>query len=243
MAAAPADFRPSAEARQKIKKGKAAPKIDLEQTEDILRSTIARRKKKSVIVGFALETTDGVSNATEKLKSKNLDLVVLNNATEAGAGFGVDTNRVTLINRNGERRSSSSCRRRISRTSCSTGSKRSCVDAKALLRRYLEQRRELGESELVLDTLKSGRSDAAARRRRAARARLLQGTGPVRRDRERRVRRGREDWRASLREAGVNVDRPASGHAPQSHRRDAEQAAAEPPVRNPNDMAFKKGSS
>jgi len=102
MAAAPADFRPAAEAKQKIKKGAAAPKIELEQTEDILKSTISRRKKKSLIVGFALETTDGIANARAKLKAKDLDLVVLNNATEPGAGFGVDTNRVTVIGRNGK---------------------------------------------------------------------------------------------------------------------------------------------
>jgi len=99
MAAAPADFRPVSEAKQKIKKGKSAPEIDLEPTEDVLKSTIAKRKKKSFIVGFALETTDGLKNAKEKLKAKNLDLVVLNNANEAGAGFGADTNRVTLIGR------------------------------------------------------------------------------------------------------------------------------------------------
>jgi phosphopantothenoylcysteine decarboxylase / phosphopantothenate---cysteine ligase len=102
MAAAPADFRPAKEAQQKIKKGKAAPKIELEETEDILKSTISKRKKKSLIVGFALETTDGIRNAREKLKTKGLDLVVLNDATEPGAGFGVDTNRVTLIGRNGK---------------------------------------------------------------------------------------------------------------------------------------------
>jgi phosphopantothenoylcysteine decarboxylase / phosphopantothenate---cysteine ligase len=102
MAAAPADFRAASEAPQKIKKGRAAPKIVLEPTEDILKSTIARRKKKSVIVGFALETTDGLKNAQAKLKSKELDFVVLNDATEPGAGFGVDTNRVTLIARDGK---------------------------------------------------------------------------------------------------------------------------------------------
>jgi len=102
MAAAPADFRPVSEATQKIKKGKSAPRIELEQTEDILKSTIAKRKKKSLIVGFALETSDGVENAKDKLKSKALDLVVLNNAAEPGAGFGVDTNRVTVISRNGK---------------------------------------------------------------------------------------------------------------------------------------------
>ncbi|HMH85023.1 MAG TPA: bifunctional phosphopantothenoylcysteine decarboxylase/phosphopantothenate--cysteine ligase CoaBC [Gemmatimonadaceae bacterium] len=102
MAAAPADFRPATEAPEKIKKGRAAPKIVLEPTEDILQSTIPKRKKKSVIVGFALETSDGVKNAKEKLKAKDLDLVILNNAKEPGAGFGVDTNRVTVITRNGK---------------------------------------------------------------------------------------------------------------------------------------------
>jgi phosphopantothenoylcysteine decarboxylase/phosphopantothenate--cysteine ligase len=102
MAAAPADFRPTSEAPEKIKKGKGAPLIALEPTEDILKVTMSKRKKKSVIVGFALETTDGVNNAREKLKAKKLDLVVLNNAREPGAGFGVDTNRVTVIRGDGE---------------------------------------------------------------------------------------------------------------------------------------------
>jgi phosphopantothenoylcysteine decarboxylase/phosphopantothenate--cysteine ligase len=102
MAAAPADFRPAAKAAQKIKKGKSAPKIELEPTQDILKSTIPRRKKNSLIVGFALETNDGAKNARQKLKSKELDFVVLNDANEPGAGFGVDTNRVTIIDRGGK---------------------------------------------------------------------------------------------------------------------------------------------
>jgi phosphopantothenoylcysteine decarboxylase/phosphopantothenate--cysteine ligase len=102
MAAAPADFRPAVEASEKIKKAGGASRIELEPTEDILQSTISRRKKKSLIVGFALETSDGIRNAREKLESKDLDLVVLNNAKEPGAGFGVDTNRVTVIGRNGK---------------------------------------------------------------------------------------------------------------------------------------------
>jgi phosphopantothenoylcysteine decarboxylase/phosphopantothenate--cysteine ligase len=101
MAAAPSDFRPAEKANAKIKKGRGPTKIDLEQTEDILKSTITKRKKKSLVVGFALETGDGLANAREKLKSKDLDMVVLNDATEPGAGFGVDTNRVTLIDRSG----------------------------------------------------------------------------------------------------------------------------------------------
>jgi phosphopantothenoylcysteine decarboxylase/phosphopantothenate--cysteine ligase len=99
---APADFRPISESPEKIKKGSGTRKIVLEPAEDILRSTISRRKKASVIVGFALETTDGIRNAKEKLKSKELDFVVLNDAKEAGAGFGVDTNRVTVITRDGK---------------------------------------------------------------------------------------------------------------------------------------------
>ena len=102
MAAAPADFRPTAKASEKIKKLRGAARIQLEPTEDILKSTIPKRKKKSLIVGFALETTDGIKNAREKLKSKDLDLVVVNDVREPGAGFGVDTNRVTLIGRNGK---------------------------------------------------------------------------------------------------------------------------------------------
>ena len=101
MAAAPADFRPASVAASKIKKGKSAPTLTLEHTTDILRSTIDKRRKDAIVVGFALETDDVVANARKKLRDKSLDLVVVNDATEAGAGFGVDTNRVTLIDREG----------------------------------------------------------------------------------------------------------------------------------------------
>jgi phosphopantothenoylcysteine decarboxylase/phosphopantothenate--cysteine ligase len=101
MAAAPADFRPAEKASAKIKKGHGGAKLDLEQTEDILKSTIPKRKKKSLVVGFALETGDGLESARQKLRVKDLDIVVLNDATEPGAGFGVDTNRATLIDRAG----------------------------------------------------------------------------------------------------------------------------------------------
>jgi len=101
MAAAPADFRPSVAADQKIKKGEAAPTIQLEPTEDILKSTIGARGHGAIVVGFALETQDVLSNATRKLESKNLDMIVANDATEKGAGFGVATNRVTILTRDG----------------------------------------------------------------------------------------------------------------------------------------------
>lgn len=102
MAAAPADFRPAATAAQKIKRGDGALTLALEPTSDILVSTRPQRRPGLFAVGFALETTDTLANARRKLAAKDLDLVVLNDATEAGAGFGVDTNRVTLVTRDRE---------------------------------------------------------------------------------------------------------------------------------------------
>jgi phosphopantothenoylcysteine decarboxylase/phosphopantothenate--cysteine ligase len=101
MAAAPADFRPASPAQQKIKKSNAPASIALEPTADILASTIAARAKRLVTVGFALETTSPLEHGRAKLASKQLDLIVVNDATEPGAGFGVDTNRVTFIERDG----------------------------------------------------------------------------------------------------------------------------------------------
>ncbi|HEY8176478.1 MAG TPA: bifunctional phosphopantothenoylcysteine decarboxylase/phosphopantothenate--cysteine ligase CoaBC [Gemmatimonadaceae bacterium] len=101
MAAAPSDFRPVSTAKSKIKKGKEAPVLTLEHTTDILSATISRRGPKTIVVGFALETDDAVANGKKKLRDKSLDLIVVNDATEPGAGFGVDTNRVTLIDRAG----------------------------------------------------------------------------------------------------------------------------------------------
>jgi phosphopantothenoylcysteine decarboxylase/phosphopantothenate--cysteine ligase len=105
MAAAPADFRPSSPAPAKVKKGGATKSVALESAEDILKTTITRRKRGSIIVGFALETDNGEANARVKLGEKQLDLIVLNDATEPGAGFGVDTNRVTLLDRAGHEES------------------------------------------------------------------------------------------------------------------------------------------
>ncbi|MFN9575135.1 MAG: bifunctional phosphopantothenoylcysteine decarboxylase/phosphopantothenate--cysteine ligase CoaBC [Gemmatimonadota bacterium] len=102
MAAAPADFRPVEPAAQKIKKGAAPRPIELTPTPDILLTTRADRRPGSVIVGFALETTDVLASARRKLEVKSLDLVVANDATEPGAGFGHDTNRVTLVTAEGE---------------------------------------------------------------------------------------------------------------------------------------------
>ena len=104
MAAAPADFRPAKAAAQKIKKDDrdTPPAIALEPTDDILLSTLDGRREGSVIVGFALETHDVILHASRKLKAKKLDMIVANDATEEGAGFRVETNRVTIITAGGK---------------------------------------------------------------------------------------------------------------------------------------------
>jgi phosphopantothenoylcysteine decarboxylase/phosphopantothenate--cysteine ligase len=99
MAAAPADFRPADPKTSKIKKSSSPPTLSLASTPDILLSTKGARRPGAVIVGFALETNDAVEGGRKKLDAKDLDMIVVNDATEAGAGFGVDTNRVTLLTR------------------------------------------------------------------------------------------------------------------------------------------------
>jgi phosphopantothenoylcysteine decarboxylase/phosphopantothenate--cysteine ligase len=101
MAAAPADFRAESPATSKIKKKSAPKSVELTPTRDILASTRSARGKKAVIVGFALETDDAVRGGREKLDTKALDLIVVNDVREAGAGFEVDTNRVTLLSSDG----------------------------------------------------------------------------------------------------------------------------------------------
>ncbi len=97
MAAAPADFRPATVAGSKIKKDQAPAAIALTPAPDILRETASERRPGAIVVGFALETDDVVANGRKKLASKALDLIVINDAREAGAGFEGDTNRVTLL--------------------------------------------------------------------------------------------------------------------------------------------------
>ncbi len=102
MAAAVADFRPKQAAAQKLKKqGKTETTLELERTTDILAALSAQRTNQ-LLVGFAAETNDLVAHATEKLKTKGLDLVVANDVTKTGAGFGSEQNAVTLIDRNGQ---------------------------------------------------------------------------------------------------------------------------------------------
>jgi phosphopantothenoylcysteine decarboxylase / phosphopantothenate---cysteine ligase len=97
MAAAVADYTPKAIAKEKIKKTAGALTLELVKTADILGEAAG----KFIRVGFAAESQDLVENATEKLKRKNLDLIVANDITDAFSGFGVDTNKVTIIDKEG----------------------------------------------------------------------------------------------------------------------------------------------
>jgi phosphopantothenoylcysteine decarboxylase/phosphopantothenate--cysteine ligase len=110
MAAAVADFRPKTQAKDKIKKEGGIPQIELEATEDILKtvsaSGVARNgKRPCVVVGFAAESQDLLQNATVKLQSKNLDLIAANDISADDAGFAVETNRITLLFADGHRES------------------------------------------------------------------------------------------------------------------------------------------
>jgi phosphopantothenoylcysteine decarboxylase/phosphopantothenate--cysteine ligase len=108
MAAAVADFRPKDVAKDKIKKAGGIPQIELEATEDILKNVAGKRSEKlalstvemecpRVVVGFAAESRDLLENAAHKLKSKGLDFIAANDISSSGAGFAVETNRVTLL--------------------------------------------------------------------------------------------------------------------------------------------------
>jgi phosphopantothenoylcysteine decarboxylase/phosphopantothenate--cysteine ligase len=101
MAAAPADFRPATPSASKQSRTEGALAIPMEPTDDILGATEEQRKPGSFVVGFALETGDAVTKGRAKLERKHLDLIVVNDALEPGAGFEHDTNRVALLDREG----------------------------------------------------------------------------------------------------------------------------------------------
>jgi phosphopantothenoylcysteine decarboxylase/phosphopantothenate--cysteine ligase len=103
MAAAPADYRPSDPLDHKRPRDAGDLRIALEPTPDILVSTRGLRRPGALIVGFALETGGAAEKAAAKLTRKGLDLIVANDAFEPGAGFEVDTNRVTIIDTEGAR--------------------------------------------------------------------------------------------------------------------------------------------
>lgn len=100
MAAAVADYAPTVKADQKIKKNDSSLVIELTKTKDIAASLGKLKRNGQIIVGFALETEHEQANAIQKLEKKNFDLIVLNSLNDTGAGFGHDTNKVTLIDRN-----------------------------------------------------------------------------------------------------------------------------------------------
>jgi len=100
-AAAVADYRPSAPADQKMKKKDSELSIELERTEDILGSLGANKRDGLFLCGFSMETENMLENSAAKLTKKNLDMIVANNLRQSGAGFGVDTNVVTIITAEG----------------------------------------------------------------------------------------------------------------------------------------------
>jgi len=101
MSAAVSDYRPRLVAPEKMKKGASTFQMEFERTVDIL-ATLGEQKTRALHIGFAVETENELDNAKDKLRRKKLDLIVLNNPRHSGAGFGVETNRVTLVDRNGQ---------------------------------------------------------------------------------------------------------------------------------------------
>ncbi|MBK9399333.1 MAG: bifunctional phosphopantothenoylcysteine decarboxylase/phosphopantothenate--cysteine ligase CoaBC [Bacteroidetes bacterium] len=97
MTAAVADYTPMKVNDQKVKKMEAAWNLELSKTEDILLHLGKIKKRNQLLIGFALETQNELENAQEKLTRKNLDMIVLNSMNDEGAGFGTDTNKVTLL--------------------------------------------------------------------------------------------------------------------------------------------------
>ena len=102
LSAAVADFRPEIAADQKIKKDPNTDTLTLKlvKTDDILKTIGNKKKDNQVVVGFALETENGLSNAKKKLHTKNIDIIVLNEMNESGVGFKTKTNKVTIITKN-----------------------------------------------------------------------------------------------------------------------------------------------
>ena len=101
MAAAVADYKPKHIVESKIKKEKEITSLELEKTVDILKS-LGKKKTSQILIGFALETDNELSNAKEKIKKKNLDAIVLNSLADKGAGFQHSTNKITFIPAKGE---------------------------------------------------------------------------------------------------------------------------------------------
>src|SRR6187431_3112846 len=101
-AAAVADYTPVDVAKNKIKKNSDELVIELKRTKDILKSLGEKKSSKQVLVGFALETNNEREYALEKLKNKKADMVVMNSLSDKGAGFGTDTNKITIFDKSGK---------------------------------------------------------------------------------------------------------------------------------------------
>jgi phosphopantothenoylcysteine decarboxylase/phosphopantothenate--cysteine ligase len=99
LAAAVSDYKPVTKAKQKIKKKTDDITLSLTKTQDIAASLGKLKHNGQLVVGFALETENGEANAIKKLKSKNLDLIILNSLSDKGAGFGHNTNKIKIINK------------------------------------------------------------------------------------------------------------------------------------------------
>jgi len=102
MTAAVADYTPVFKAQQKIKRSKGNMTLELRPNKDIAAELGRIKKAHQLLVGFALESQNEMENALSKLQSKNLDLIVLNSLKEEGAGFGFDTNKITILTRLGK---------------------------------------------------------------------------------------------------------------------------------------------
>lgn len=101
FAAAVADFTPEKVADKKIKREKDDLLIRLKPTLDIAGELGKKKRNNQLFIGFALETNDGLENAKGKLERKNMDLIVLNSLEDKGAGFGTETNKITMIDKSG----------------------------------------------------------------------------------------------------------------------------------------------
>jgi phosphopantothenoylcysteine decarboxylase / phosphopantothenate---cysteine ligase len=102
MCAAVADYTPVNVAKEKIKKTENDFSVTLTKTKDILKTLGGLKTKDQILIGFALETNNEKENALKKLQSKNADMIVLNSLQDAGAGFGTDTNKITIFDKKGK---------------------------------------------------------------------------------------------------------------------------------------------
>ena len=121
MSAAVADYTPKEPANYKIKKNAEDFSIELKKTKDILADLGQRKTNKQTLVGFALETNDELKHAQEKLVRKNADFIVLNSMQDSGAGFGTDTNKVTIISaKNGIQNFNLKSKQEVAKDICQT---------------------------------------------------------------------------------------------------------------------------